>query len=56
MRRTEERTEERRRGEVSRRGLEGGDLVNTLQAALAHPPVRKSVWAAYRTQKSPLLQ
>ena len=27
------RTEERRRGEVSRRGLEGGDLVNTLQAA-----------------------
>ena len=50
------RTEERRRGRGARRGLKGGDLVKTLRGALAHPPVRESVWAAYRTQKSPLLQ
>ena len=31
------RGEEEKRGE-SRRELEGGDLVNTLQAALAHSP------------------
>ena len=43
-------------GEMSRSGLKGRDLVNTLQAALAHPPVCESVWAAHRTQKSPLLQ
>ena len=41
---------------MSSRGFKVGDLVNTLQAALAHPPVRESVWAADRTQKSPLLQ
>ena len=41
---------------MSRRGLEGGDLVSTLQAALAHSPVRESVCAAYRTQESSLLQ
>ena len=34
----------------------GPQLVNILQGALAHPPVRESDWAAYKTQKSPLLQ
>ena len=44
------------RGEQERIRGRGGDLVNTLQAALAHSQVHESVSAAYWTQESSLPQ